>query len=87
MRTCRIPMKIQNALELHPDYGKSVDGILIRELSKILGVRKTRTAPHYLHGSKYQEGNAVIKSMLAAYVNENLNNWDIYFRFITLKGS
>lgn len=48
---CRLGMP----LELHSDQGKNVDGLLIREICDILGIRKTHTTPYHPQGNAISE--------------------------------
>ena len=64
-------------LELHSDQGRNVDGEVMREVCGILGIRKTHTTAYRPQGNAITEReNAVIKAMLAAYVNIRLTDWD-----------
>jgi hypothetical protein len=66
-------------LELHSDQGKNVDGNVMHEVCKVLGIRKTHTAPYHPQGNSITEReNAVIKAMLSAYTNSRQDDWDIY---------
>jgi len=70
---CRMGMP----LELHSDQGKNVDGQVIRDVCKILGIRKTHTTAYHPQGNAITEReNAVIKAMLSAYTNSRQNDWD-----------
>ena len=64
-------------LELHSDQGRNVDGEVMKEVCRLLGVRKTHTTAYHPQGNAITEReNSVIKAMLSAYVNERLNDWD-----------
>ena len=64
-------------LELHSDQGRNVDGEVMREVCGILGIWKTHTTAYRPQGNAITEReNAVIKAMLAAYVNIRLTDWD-----------
>jgi transposase InsO family protein len=70
---CRMGMP----LELHSDQGRNVDGEVVREMCKLLGIRKTHTTAYHPQGNAITEReNSVIKAMLSAYVNERLTDWD-----------
>ena len=72
-------------LEIHSDCGKNVDGTLIRDVCRALGIRKTHTAPYHPQGNAITEReNAVIKNMLSAYVNTNQTNWDDYLPLVMM---
>jgi transposase InsO family protein len=64
-------------LELHSDQGWNMDGEVMREVCNILGIRKMHTTPYHPQGNAITEReNAVIKGMLAVYVNSQLTDWD-----------
>ena len=64
-------------LELHSDQGRNVDGEVMREVCRLLGIRQTHTTAYHPQGNAITEReNSVIKAMLSAYVNERLNDWD-----------
>ena len=66
-------------LELHSDQGKNVDGNVMHEVCKVLGVRKTHTTPYRPQGNAITEReNAVIKAMLSSYTNSRQDDWDVY---------
>ena len=63
-------------LEIHSDQGKNVDGTILAEVCELLGVRKTHTTPYRQGNAITERENAVIKAMLAAYVNKRADDWD-----------
>lgn len=70
---CRLGMP----LELHSDMGSNVHSKVLQEVCAILGIRKTKTTPYRPCANAISEReNAVIKSMLAAFVNQRQTNWD-----------
>ena len=72
---CRMGMP----LEVHSDQGRNVDGETLREVCKILNLRKTHTLAYHPQGNSITEReNAVIKAMLSSYTNSSQNDWDEY---------
>jgi hypothetical protein len=70
---CRLGMP----LEIHSDQGRNVDGKILEEVCELLGIRKTHTTSFHPRGNAITEReNAVIKAMMAAFVNHRLNDWD-----------
>ena len=72
-------------LEIHSDQGRNVDGEIMREVCRLLGVRKTHTTAYHPQGNAITEReNAVLKQLLSAYVNVRLNDWDEHLPVIML---
>ena len=66
-------------LEIHSDQGRNVDGEVMKEVCRIMGIRKTHTTPYHPQGNAITEReNAVIKAALAAFVNKRLTDWDVH---------
>jgi hypothetical protein len=64
-------------LELHSDQGKNVDGEVMREVCKLLGIRKTHTTAYHPAGNSITERiNGPIKRALSSFVNSRANDWD-----------
>ena len=62
---------------LHSDQGSNVDGSVIGEVCKILGISKTHTCPWHPQGNAITEReNKVIVDMLSHYVNVRQTDWD-----------
>jgi hypothetical protein len=54
-----------------------VDGKVMQEVSRLLGMRKTHTNAYHPQGNAITEReNSVIKAMLTAFVNKRGNDWD-----------
>jgi hypothetical protein len=63
--------------ELHSDQGANVDGTVIREICRLMGIRKTHTSPYHPAGNGLTEReNSVIVAMLSHYVNHKHTDWD-----------
>jgi transposase InsO family protein len=63
--------------ELHSDQGANVDGTVIREVCRLMGILKTHTSPYHPAANGLTEReNAVIVAMLSHYVNHKQNDWD-----------
>ena len=72
---CRLGMP----LELHSDRGRNVDGNVIREVCKILDIRKTHTTAYRPQANGITEReNHTLKSLLTAYVNDQGDDWDLW---------
>ena len=70
---------------LHSDQGSNVDGEVIREVCKILGISKTRTCPYHPAGNGITEReNKVIVDMLRHFVNARQSDWDIHLPVIMM---
>jgi len=70
---------------LHSDQGSNVDGEVIREVCKILGISKTRTCPYHPAGNGITEReNKVIVDMLRHFVNTRQSDWDIHLPVIMM---
>nr|CAH8873028.1 unnamed protein product [Trichobilharzia regenti] len=57
-------------LQLHSDRGSNFESIVVSELCRIMGIRKTRTTAYHPQGNGLVERtNRTIKSLLQAFVN------------------
>ena len=71
--------------ELHTDQGPEFESWLFKEIMKLLGIKKTRTAPYRPQSDGVVERvNQSIKNMLSAYVDKNYENWDEYLPYVLL---
>jgi transposase InsO family protein len=62
---------------LHSDQGSNVDGVIVRELCRLLGPTKTRTCGYHPEGNAITEReNKVICDMLSQYCNTRQTDWD-----------
>ena len=66
---------------LHSDQGRQFDGHLIKEICRILQIRKSRTTPYHLQCDGLVERfNRTLLSMLATSAKDNPLNWEQYIR-------
>ncbi|KAK2579103.1 hypothetical protein KPH14_008502 [Odynerus spinipes] len=70
------------SLELYTDQGRNFESSLFEELSRLLGIRKTRTtALHPQSDGQVERQHQTILDYLSKYIQENQKDWD---RWITL---
>ena len=63
---------------LHSDQGPNFESRIFSHMCQILGIRKTRTTPYHARGNGLVERmNGILKSVLAAIVRDNPENWDL----------
>ena len=66
---------------LHSDQGRQFDSCLIKEICRILHIRKSRTSPYHPQGDGLVERfNRTLLSMLATSAKDNPLNWEQYIR-------
>ena len=64
--------------QLHTHKGKSFENEVLKELTDILRIKKTRTTPYHPQSDGMVERlNRTLKDMLAKTVNDQHNDWDI----------
>nr|CAH8819193.1 unnamed protein product [Trichobilharzia regenti]CAH8839217.1 unnamed protein product [Trichobilharzia regenti]CAH8864710.1 unnamed protein product [Trichobilharzia regenti] len=65
-------------LQLHSDRGSNFESIVVSELCRIMGIRKTRTTAYHPQGNGLVERtNRTLKSLLQAFVDQNNpREWD-----------
>ena len=64
-------------LNLHSDQGSNVDGTVLGEVCRLLGISKTRTCPWHPQGNAITEReNKVIVDMLSHFVDRRHLDWD-----------
>ena len=64
-------------LELHSDQGRNVDGEVMKEVCKLLGIKKTHTTAYHPAGNSITERiNGPIKRALSSFVNSRATDWD-----------
>ena len=63
---------------IHSDQGPEFESHLFKYMCKLLGIEKTRTVPYNPKSDGMVERhNRTIQQMLAMFVNENRNDWDV----------
>ena len=69
-------------LELHTDQGRNFECSLFKEMSLLLGMKKTRTTPlHPQSDGQVERQHRTILDYLAKFISENQKDWD---RWISL---
>jgi len=64
-------------LEVHTDGGRSFESKMFQELTRFLGIRKTRTtALHPQSDGQVERQHQTLTNYLAKYISENQNDWD-----------
>ena len=72
--------------QLHTDQGKSFENEVLKELTDILRIKKTRTTPYHPQSDGMVERlNRTLKDMLAKTVNDQHNDWDIRIPQVLLR--
>ena len=67
-------------LEVHTDQGRNFDFKLIKELSQLLGIRKTRATPlHPQSNGQLERQNRTILEYLSKYITDKQKDWDVGF--------
>jgi len=63
--------------ELHTDQGRNFDSRIFKELSGLLGIKKTRTTPfHPQSNGLVERQHQTLTNYLAKFVSENQRDWD-----------
>ena len=71
-------------LEIHSDQAQNFQGVLFKQLCQVLQIHKTRTTPyHPASNGMIERFNRTLAELIRKYVNEKLNNWDLYLPFLT----
>lgn len=66
-------------LELHTDQGRNFDSKLLKELSLLLGIHKTRTTPlHPQSDGQVERQHRTILNYLAKFISKNQKDWDTW---------
>ena len=61
--------------QLHSDQGRQFESLLVAEICKLLGVRKTRTTPYHPQGDGMVERfNRTLISLLSAAIWDHQHN-------------
>ena len=68
---------------LHSDQGRQFDGCLLKEICRILQIKKTRTSPYHPQCDGLVERfNRTLLTMLATSAKDNPLNWEQYVRSV-----
>ena len=71
--------------EIHSDRGSNFESDLMKELTKLLGIRKTRTAAYHPQSDgMIERANWTIQKMLAAYVEEKQQDWHLWLQVVMM---
>lgn len=66
-------------LELHTDQGRNFDSRLLKALSSLLGIHKTRTTPlHPQSDGQVERQHRTILNYLSKFVSDNQKDWDTW---------
>ena len=64
---------------LHTDQGRNFESDVFKEITDILGIKKTRTTPYHPQSDGMVERmNRTLKSILSKLVNERQDDWDMW---------
>ena len=70
---------------LHSDQGSNVDGSVVGEVCRMLGISKTHTCPWHPQGNAITEReNKVIVDMLSHFVNKRQTDWDEHLPIVMM---
>jgi hypothetical protein len=71
--------------QLHTDQGRSFENEVMRELTDMLRIKKTRTTPYHPQSDGMVERlNRTLKDMLAKTVNDRHDDWDVWISQVLL---
>ena len=71
--------------EIHSDRGSNFQSELMRDVATRLGMKQTRTAAYHPQSDgMIERSNATIQKMLAAYVNDRQDDWDVYLQVVMM---
>ena len=63
-------------LELHTDQGRNMDGHLVRQICRILQIKKTRTTPyHSASNDQVEIYNNLILQTIRCFIKRQHNRW------------
>ena len=69
--------------QFHTDQGRQFESILVKEICKLLHIKKSRTSPYHPQGDGLAERfNRTILNMLSTTAKHNPENWEDYIRSI-----
>jgi transposase InsO family protein len=64
-------------LQIVTDQGKNFDGVIFKEMCRLLGIDKQRTSPYRpAANGQAERQHRTINSMLGKIVSENQTDWD-----------
>ena len=64
---------------LHTDQGRNFESDVFKEITNILGIKKTRTTPYHPQSDGMVEKmNRTLKNILSKLVNERQDDWDMW---------
>ena len=67
--------------QLHSDQGRQFESLLVAEICKLLGVKKTRTTPYHPQGDGMVERfNRTLISLLSAAIQDHHHDWEEHLR-------
>ena len=71
-------------LTLHSDQGRNFESNLIKEVCKLLEIRKTRSSPyHPASNGMIERFNQTLVNMIASYVDQRQEEWDVHLPLLT----
>ena len=71
--------------EIHSDQGRQFEAAVFQELCELLDIKKTRTTPYHPQSDGLVERfNRTLKNMLAHFVDENMDDWDVKMPLVML---
>ena len=70
---------------IHTDQGHNFEANLIKEICKVLDIKKTRTSPYHPQSDGMIERfNRTLLSMLSTALEKNHSNWDLQLPLLML---
>jgi len=67
--------------QLHSDQGRQFESILVAEICKVLGIKKTRTTPYHPQGDGMVERfNRTLISLLSTAIKDHHTEWEDHLR-------
>ena len=71
--------------ELHSDQGSNFESRVMKEVNRLLGVKKTRTTPYHPRGDGMVERhNRTLENMLSLWTNERQTDWDQHIPLLSM---
>ena len=71
--------------ELHSDQGSNFESRVMKEVNRLMGVRKTRTTPYHPRGDGMVERyNRTLENMLSIWTNERQTDWDQHIPLLSM---